>query len=450
MVGYINRAGIKDYYHNYFALLGIAAGRITEPLILTLVFTLAFVFYLQAIRNCPKEASPLAVLAWTGTFTACLLLMFPFACKDVFYYLAIGRLQSYYQVNPYFVTAHQIAGWSADPFLSNTGWGFLLNVYGPVWTKVSHWLVVAAANHLWQAVAVFKLWAALLHLLNTLLVGKTARRLGLPTAQSMLIYGWNPLLLFELPGHAHNDALLLTFVLLAFYALSCGWASWHLPCLTMAALVKYTPVLLMPLGFLWLLMKRQYQALAAGCLLSTLLTAAAWTPYWQGFATLKGLFRQMNFYSLKSLHYISVQALQAWFSQLPKTFIFTATANFLLLFFLLLYVCHLVKFVARERQSGLDRLVVASSLAFLGYLLLATKWFQPWYMAWLIPLAALIRWPLPPVCLLLLLSYTAELSRIPLLLTQHNGISIQLAAFLIIWLPLLCYCLFPVNRIKSC
>lgn len=439
IAGYIQKSTMTDFYKNYFGIIGLRYGNLLEPLVLTLVFTAAFILYLKAIKACWEWISPGEVLAWTAAFTVSLLFLFPFTCQDVYYYIATGQLQSHYQANPYLTSAHQIAGWSADPFLSTTRWGFLVNVYGPVWTQITHGLTSLAGNHLWLAVLLFKLFAGLVHLLNTVLIGLTAGRMNANPVQAMLVYGWNPLLLFELPGHAHNDALLLTFVILAFYALSRGRDVFAIPFLTLAALVKYTPVLLIPFFGLWLIAKRRLKALMLGCLISLILLLTAWVPYWEGIETLSGLSRQMNFYSIKSLHSLSFQALHAWLPEIPRLVVFEAAAKGLLAMFMLVFIYLLFKLWGNGREANLEALAKFSIAVIIGYLLLANKWFQPWYLAWLIPLAALIKLPHPMAYTALLLSFSAELSRVPQLLMGNTGLYVQLAALGITWFPLLLY-----------
>jgi len=56
------------------------------------------------------------------------------------------------------------------------------------------------------------------------------------------------------------------------------------------------------------MMKKHFKVLITGCLISALILPAAWIAYWKGLKTLTGLSRQMNFYSLKSLHSRTVKS----------------------------------------------------------------------------------------------------------------------------------------------
>lgn len=412
---------------------------ISMPLVLTLVFGTAFFLYYKAFRAGAWAANSCEVLLWTAALTLLLIILFPFACQDVYYYVATGRLAEHYQANPYLTTAHQIKGWRLDPFLSTTNWGFLTSVYGPLWTKVAQWLVTLTNHNFWLTVYIFKLFAGIIHLANTLLIGLTARNFGLKPTLAMLVYGWNPLLLFELPGHAHNDALLLTFMILSFYALTVVRGLFSLPFLTLAVLVKYTPVLLVPFFLGWLIKRRWLSSLLLGSLLSVLLMLIWWLPYWEGLTTLQGVLKQQNFYSIKSLHYILYNTAQGLWPAGDKTLLFQVISYILTMVFLLIYLILLTRLWQRKPPHDWQAFLNSSGLVFIVYLLLANKWFQPWYLSWLVAIAPLLYWSNPLVSVILFLSLTAELSRLPQMLLGPAKPAMHLLTFLVAWCPLLLY-----------
>lgn len=450
IAGYLNNYTPLQFYRSYlFAVTPNQGQRFVELLFFACTFAGAFFIYWSTIRLTPKPSETRGIFLWAMVFTLMLIFLFPFACQDVYYYIASGRLQSFYRVNPYLTSAHQIANWSSDPFLSTTGWGFLTSMYGPLWTQVSGWIVSIAGNALWLAVLLFKLLAGLVHLLNVFLIGLAARSFNLNPGRSMMIYGWNPLLLFELPGHAHNEALLLTFIIMAVYSLSFGRGILAVPGLTLASLVKYTPVLLIPFFSMWLYKTRRYLALLWGFGLSTAVTFLIFSPYWEGFKTLAGLLRQMNFYSIKSLHFLVTSGLYGTLPQYPKAVLFMAVSTVLNLVFLALLLKRLKILWSTGDHISVDSIICSCVGILILYLFLANKWFQPWYLAWTIPLAALIKSPHPLALTALLLTFSAEMSRLPQMLFNDVSFWVQFYTFLIAWVPLVA--LLPVfrNRIFS-
>ncbi|ABO50420.1 hypothetical protein Dred_1899 [Desulforamulus reducens MI-1] len=439
IVGFLKGQGFNDLYKNYWGqLLPSANLHVTEAVVLIFIFVPVFLLYWRAIKI-SRRSRLVEVTAWTTLFTVTLMLLFPFACDDIYYYIASGQLQATYEMNPYFKTAHQVSHWSMDPFLRTTGWGFLLSPYGPIWNMTSSLLVVSANDQFWLAVGLFKAFAGLLHMINFFLIGFIAKQLDLHPSQAMTIYGWNPLILFELPGHAHNDVLLLLFLIIAFVCLATKWKLLALPFLTLSAMVKYTSVLLGPLIMLWLLHKKKYLPLVFGTFLSILLIPLVWIPYWNGLDTLEGLFRQINFYSIKSLHYLLLNSLPQWFPHMLKTQAFLLSSWVMLVLFGITYFLLLFFLWRQKKQLDIIGLARFGCIAFLLYLFFVNKWFQPWYFSWMIPLVALTRWPCAISLTALLLSCTAELSRVPQLLFENNGFLVQVLTVIIIWLPLVTY-----------
>lgn len=431
IIGFSKGYSYEYIRQNYFGSIGPLA----QSSLLLLFFSLVFFLYIKTI-NVHHMASSFKVLGWVIFLTLLLTFLPPFTCEDVYFYIATGQIQSAYHINPYIHNAHEIVGWRSDPLLSSSGWGFSLSMYGPLWTKLTKWLVLIASNNLWLAVWLFKALAGVLHILNTILIGITAKRLQLNSSQAMMIYGWNPLLLFELPGHAHNDALLITFLILAFLVLTYGQDVLTFPLLTLSILVKYIPILLTPLFGLWFIAKKKYDALLISLAISALILPIVWVSYWQGFQSLKGIFRQFDFYSIKSLHYITFFTTHKLFPQLPRNLIFQYTAKAFTMTFLLIFLI-LIIYICRKKSFDFNKLIFACLFILILFLFVANKWYQPWYISWLLPLAAILEFQNSIVMIILLLSYTAELSRIPQIILNNSGIIVQLSGFLIAWAPLI-------------
>lgn len=429
------RGFFKDSYQPY--LFG-GDYQWLEPLFLLLVFVVTFTLYFKCVRADLRTIKPVVVLAWTAVFTLLLVFLYPFACQDVYYYIATGKLQSFYRSNPYITTAHQIAGWRMDPFLSNTDWGFLTHVYGPVWAKITAWVVWLSGNNLFLAIILFKLWAGIIHLINVILVGLAAQKNHLSSGPAMLIYGWNPLLLFELPGHAHNDALVLTFITLALLLLSYQGGILSIPSLTMAILTKYVPAILLPFFIVWYLLNNRLRTLLVGGLISLILALLWFSPYWAGWQIFNGLIKQMNFYSIKSLHTVISQGLYQLLPQLPQRLVFEATSLVLTMVFVVVYGYILGRYWLKAKPSN-NLLIICSMVVTIIYLFIANKWFQPWYLAWVMPLVAVSKLPNSLAYVGLFLTFSAELSRLPQLIAGSISLSVQLGTFIIAWLPLLIY-----------
>ncbi|MFI5278021.1 MAG: hypothetical protein ACHQ1E_12180, partial [Ktedonobacterales bacterium] len=139
---------------------------------------------------------------------------------DIFSYILYGRISALHHANPLVATP---ASFPHDPFLTLVYWQNTRSVYGPVWLLLSSGVALLAealGGGLAIYVALFKALGLLTHLANAALVwlilGRLAPRRRLA---GTLLYAWNPLCLLEFCASAHNDALMLFFLLLGVYAI---------------------------------------------------------------------------------------------------------------------------------------------------------------------------------------------------------------------------------------
>ncbi|HRR10102.1 MAG TPA: class I SAM-dependent methyltransferase [Rhodothermales bacterium] len=65
-------------------------------------------------------------------------------------------------------------------------------------------------------------------------------------ARSLILYAWNPLVLMEVAGQPHNEAMLVTWLLGTIWALQTNQPKWALVFATMAMWTKLYPLLLIP------------------------------------------------------------------------------------------------------------------------------------------------------------------------------------------------------------
>ncbi len=207
---------------------------------------------------------------------------------DVFSYILYGRISAVHHANPLVTTP---AAFTGDPFLPLVFWRNTRSVYGPVWLLLSGGLSLLAqalGGSLVVYVALFKLLGLLAHLANALLIWRILGRLA-PRRQlsGTLFYAWNPLCLVEFCASAHNDAVMLTLLLLGVYCLlratsgahtqpasgSSAWSdarsgvrlAWEVAALVAFGLsiaTKYVPLILAPFMFVaiaaWLAMRFMY------------------------------------------------------------------------------------------------------------------------------------------------------------------------------------------------
>jgi alpha-1,6-mannosyltransferase len=228
------------------------------------------------------------------------------------------------------------------------------------------------------------------HLLNALLVDRIAAGAGLARpGVAALAYGWNPLLLYETAGNGHNDIVMLTALLLAFWLLlprrPGGLA---LPSVTLAVLAKYVAALWLPVFlFAWLpvqVRERRWRAVLASGAICAGLVVACFAPFWGDGDALAGVSRQSNLYTT---------SLASWvIALLTERRLMIGRGVLLELIRLAAFtIVGLTLLIARPRPGDLRSLVRAIFDVSLVYLLVGALWFQPWYLVPLVGLAPLVQ-----------------------------------------------------------
>jgi hypothetical protein len=138
----------------------------------------------------------------------------PLALTDLFNYVNYGRMEVVHHLNPY--TTIPILEPHNDPSYDLSNWHQLLSPYGPLFTILTFVVVpLGVAGTFW----VLKGLLALASLGTILLVWKCARLLGRDPVAAIVLVGLNPVVLVWGLGGDHNDFLMVFFIVLGFYLL---------------------------------------------------------------------------------------------------------------------------------------------------------------------------------------------------------------------------------------
>jgi hypothetical protein len=189
----------------------------------------------------------------------------------------------------------------------------------------------------------------------------------------VLLYAWSPLVLFELAGSGHLEALMLPFVLLALLARTKGRAVLAGGALGVATLIKLYPAVLFPA----LYQRRDIRfPLAFG--LTVLL---GYAPYVAGagikvIGFLPGYIQPPEDFNV-GLRYFLALAL-APFTASARTLSMLLLAIGLLLF--------AIRLILKEKSLDPPRKAYLMAGA---YMLLLPTSFHPWYLVWLLPFLCL-------------------------------------------------------------
>jgi alpha-1,6-mannosyltransferase len=205
------------------------------------LLTLMFVSYAVAIYAA-DQLSPRAVLIAVATLNVLVLLAPLLMSTDVFSYVAYGRSGAVYGTNPYFHGPNAIALDPAYAFIA-TRWTATPTVYGPLFTGLSY--LLAPLSLAWNVLA-YKAIAGISSLVIVVLVWKASQLRGLNPVRAVVIVGLNPVILVFGVGGGHNDLLMLAILLIGVYVQLLGHRRASGVSIVAATGVKLTAGLLLP------------------------------------------------------------------------------------------------------------------------------------------------------------------------------------------------------------
>jgi alpha-1,6-mannosyltransferase len=240
--------------------LGVDSGQpaACEPAAPARAMALAGLAYLVGIfaldrAALPSRAAWVLVCGVAATIRVVLFFMPALLSSDIIDYASHGRVAALHNANPYLVTP---SAFPSDPYSGLGAWPTVATVYGPLWTHVDAALtgLLADATTVQLALA-YKAVALLADVVcAALIVWITARwcRAGVGTTLpvvALAMWTWNPLVNVELVGNAHNEAVMLVFILVAFALMTRAGSSrahvllWFtaLLALWLGALIKFIP-----------------------------------------------------------------------------------------------------------------------------------------------------------------------------------------------------------------
>ncbi|QBD80130.1 hypothetical protein EPA93_30790 [Ktedonosporobacter rubrisoli] len=275
--------------------------------LLLLVLALACILLLLAVRLGREVADRLQSQSSPSPsvfFWALLVLTFVFALtmlwappgqgamlQDMLRYGLYGHMVQMYHVNPYIVSP---STFPQDVFAvalrQEAGSTNTAVFYGPVWIDLSILVTLFTHGNLVGMLLGFRLMVLLGHLANTVLLWIILGRLR-PTKRisATLLYAWNPLVLLLGITQAHQEIIVILFILLSvlFYQRRSPLLS--IVFVLLAALINIVCLLLLPL-FLRLAQQeigtrsglQQLFSWLGVLLICLVVTALAYAPYWQG------------------------------------------------------------------------------------------------------------------------------------------------------------------------
>jgi hypothetical protein len=188
-------------------------GQTALKLILSFAAGGMFVGYLVVLASVSRLRARVAIGAVVA-IQVIFVLGPPLSLTDAFNYLNYGRMEIVHGLNPY--TTIPALEPPSDPTFLLSNWHQLLSPYGPLFTIFSFALVpLGVAKAFWA----LKISLMVANLATLRLVWRCAELLGRDPLASTLFVGLNPLVVVWGLGGDHNDFFMVFLVMLAFYLL---------------------------------------------------------------------------------------------------------------------------------------------------------------------------------------------------------------------------------------
>jgi hypothetical protein len=348
-------------------LHGLFGGGIEQARTLSIGFSVVVVGMMGAYAVAVAAARALSmrtIAICVVALHAILLLGPPLQLTDLFNYLGYARLGAIHHLNPY---THVIGNELHDPVYRFTSWHNLRSPYGPLFTAITYpisWLPLPVAY--W----VLKLVTVLADLAFIGLVWMCARLLGRDPRFVVLFVAANPIYLMYGVGGFHNDCFMLVPSTAAVLLMLQRRDRAAGAVLMLAVAVKFTAVLLLP--FLLIAepsLHRRLRIVVGAAIAGALLAALSVALFGLSIPNLADQSTLLTGFSIPNI----VGSVLGLGGGTPGLLRVADVA----------VVLALVYLIRRKSDwlsnAGWATLALIASLA----------WLVPWYVAWLLPLAAL-------------------------------------------------------------
>jgi alpha-1,6-mannosyltransferase len=338
------------------------------------VLVAMFACYALAVHAADR-LSARAVLMTIAALYALVILAPPMLSTDIFSYGAYGRMGTVYGANPYL---HGPAAISLDPVYPFVGakWVTTPSAYGPVFTAFSY---VLAPLSVASSVLAYKAFAAVASLATVALVWNAARWRGVNPVKAAALVGLNPLTVIYGVGGGHNDLLMLAAMTAGIYAILQHRDRAGGGLLSLAMGIKLTGFVMLPFAIAGGALRRtgRRDIVIGAVVVAALVAGASFALFGTGPlhlpATIHTSQSEGDWHSIPG--FVTTLVGLGFVGRITGIVLAVACVG---------VICWLVRRVWRREVDWIDgagwatvaMLVTASSLL-------------PWYVAWLMPLAAL-------------------------------------------------------------
>ncbi|HEY2439759.1 MAG TPA: glycosyltransferase family 87 protein [Solirubrobacteraceae bacterium] len=329
-----------------------------------LAMVVAYLVAVAAVRSLSMRLIAVAVVA----LHLILLLSPPMQLSDIFNYLGYARLGALHGLNPY---SHVINREVFDPVFGYSSWHNLRSPYGPLFTALTYPLAFVSVPVAYWAL---KIVTVALSLGFVALVWQCARQLGRDPRMPVVFVALNPIFLVYEIAAFHNDFFMLVPMMGAISLVLARRDRSAGAVLMLAVGVKFTAVVLLPFLLVAAATRSRRIRVLIGAVGGAVVMAAL----------------SISLFGL-SLPNLSQQSTLLTGTSIPNVLGLILHVGGGTPLLLKICIVGVVLVVAHQYFRNRDWIAGAgwATLALIASL----SWLMPWYVVWLLPLAALVRGP---------------------------------------------------------
>ena len=387
-IQYLLENGTIQNFNEYFKFCLNDTSRLDQTLIYIMILAVLTIFYFLIVKNRNKLfKNNKQMYMYIAIISLIFVVVVPFLSSDVFYYLGVGRLDSQYGQNPYYVTIKDFVekGDNSQYLEQDTvlakgyenDWGSTTVVYGPIWTLVCKMVAGISFGNIDIALLLFKLLNMAIHLVNCYLIYKlTGKKLF------VLLYGLNPYMFIEGIANVHNDIYVVTCILASLYfLLKKKNILVSILFLALATAIKYFAILLLPFIIIYYFKDKKPRERLKNCFLYGMLfvfiVAITYLLYVQDIQVFSGIMTQQEKFA-KNFYIILME-----YFDIPDL-VSNVNAVFLSVFVIIYFFTCLT--LLYKKQITFREEIRKTQYFLVAFLFLLITNFQTWYIMWLFPL----------------------------------------------------------------
>lgn len=375
-------------FNNWFQFLLNDTNRIIQTAIYIVILIALTLFYFLIVKNRDEIfTNNKKLFIFIAIVSLIFVIVIPFTCSDVFYYLGVGRINSEYHQNPYYATIKDFVEQEnntkyleQDTVLAQgyiNDWSDSTVVYGPIWTLICSIVSAISFGNIDIGLLIFKLINVVVHILNCYLIYKISNK-----RIFVLLYGLNPFILIEGIACVHNDMFVILFTLTSLYFVLKKKNIWmSLIFLALATAIKYFTILLLPFIVIYYVRKEKVSKRLLKCIeygiVFLVILIFSYLVYIQDLNVLNGLSTQQG--KLAKSIYIIISEYFTSPTGLVTTINKTLLGAFVIIYF---FTCVVL---LNKKEIKFRKEIQKANYFIMAFLFLLITNFQPWYIMWLFP-----------------------------------------------------------------